>query len=218
MVRHGRRRWDIYTLGYATTFRPDFLRIWSADPDLTILSDMLTTQAKSDPLGRYESLALVAHSMGGLVVQRALIDDWALADRTENVVLFGTPSAGLRKASPLQFWKRQLKNMARDSDFITSLRNGWDYRFGPKPPFYLTVVAGDQDQFVPPESSLGPFPREFHHVVPGDHHSILRPSGQGSPTIRLFDVDFVRMAHSGGGSGPVGASGRNTGRHCAGAN
>ena len=90
--------WDIYTLGYATTFRPDILGVWSADPDLPILATMLTTQASIDPLKRYRSLALVAHSMGGLVVQRALVDDPGLADRTEKVVLFGTPSAGLRKA------------------------------------------------------------------------------------------------------------------------
>ena len=105
--------WDIYTLGYATTFRPDFLGVWSADPDLPILATMLTTQASIDPLKRYRSLALVAHSMGGLVVQRALVDDPELANRTEKVVLFGTPSAGLRKASWLFSWKRQLRNMAK---------------------------------------------------------------------------------------------------------
>ena len=116
--------WDIYTLGYATTFRPDILGVWSADPDLPILATMLTTQASSDPLRRYRTLAVVAHSMGGLVVQRALVDDPELAGRTEKVVLFGTPSAGLRKA----FWGRaletQLKNMAIGSEFITSVKTG----------------------------------------------------------------------------------------------
>ena len=88
--------WDIYTLGYATTFRPDILGVWSADPDLPILATMLTTQASIDPLRRYKSLAVVAHSMGGLVLQRALVDDPELANRTEKVVLFGTPK---RRAS-----------------------------------------------------------------------------------------------------------------------
>ena len=67
--------WDIYTLGYATTFLPDLLGVWSADPDIPILATMLTTQASIYPLSRYKSLAVVAHSMGGLVVQRALVDD-----------------------------------------------------------------------------------------------------------------------------------------------
>ena len=178
--------WDIYTLGYATTFRPDILGVWSADPDLPILATMLTTQASIDPLRRYRSLAVVAHSMGGLVVQRALVDDPELADRTEKVVLFGTPSAGLRKASWLVFWKRQLRNMANGSEFITALRQDWAARFEPEPGFDLRVVAGEQDQFVPPESSLGPFPRQFWYVVPGHHLSMVRAADTDSPSVRLL--------------------------------
>ena len=178
--------WDIYTLGYATTFRPDFLGVWSADPDLPILATMLTTQASIDPLKRYRSLALVAHSMGGLVVQRALVDDPELANRTEKVVLFGTPSAGLRKASWLFSWKRQLRNMAKGSEFITALRQDWAARFEPEPRFDLRVVAGERDQFVPPKSSLGPFHRQFHSVVPGNHLSMVRPADTDSSSVRLL--------------------------------
>ena len=191
--------WDIYTLGYATTFRPDFLGVWSADPDLPILATMMTTQASIDPLRRYGSLAVVAHSMGGLIVQRALVDDPELADRTDKVILFGTPSAGLRKASWVVFWKRQLRNMAQGSDFITSLRRDWAARFEPEPGFDLRVVAGEQDQFVPPKSSLGPFARKFHRVVPGDHLSMVRVVDTDSPSVRLLssvlsDVPMVDEA------------------------
>ena len=178
--------WDIYTLGYATTFRPDFLGVWSADPGLPILATSLKTEARIEPLRRYRSLALVAHSMGGLVVQRALVDDAELADRTEKVVLFGTPSAGLRKASWVAFWKRQLKNMAIGSEFITTLRQDWTSRFEPEPGFDLMVVAGEQDQVVPPESSLGPFPSEFWKVVPGNHASMVRAAGPDSTSVRLL--------------------------------
>ena len=178
--------WDIYTLGYATTFRPDLLGVWSADPDLPILATLLTTQARNNPLARYRSLALVAHSMGGLVVQRALVDDPELANRTNKVVLFGTPSAGLRKASWLAFWKRQLRNMAKGSEFITKLRRDWAVRFEPEPGFDIRVVAGDQDQFVPPNSTLGPFPRQFHDVIPGDHLSMVRAADTNAPSVRLL--------------------------------
>ena len=178
--------WDIYTLGYATTFRPDLLGIWSADPDLPILATMLKTQARIAPLRRYRSIALVAHSMGGLVVQRALVDDPELARRTDKVVLFGTPSAGLRKASWAFFWKRQLRNMAKGSEFIAELRRDWDARFEPEPGFDLMVVAGERDQFVPSESSLAPFPRHVHHVVPGDHLSMVRAADSDSSSVRLL--------------------------------
>ena len=178
--------WDIYTLGYATSLRPDFLGGWSADADLPILATSLTTQTGIYPLKGYRQLAVVAHSMGGLIVQRALVDDPDLADRTAKVVLFGTPSAGLRKASWLTFWKRQLKNMAEGSEFITKLRRDWDARFEPEPGFDFMVVAGEQDQFVPPESSLGPFPRKFHCVVAGNHLSMVRVVDTESPSVRLL--------------------------------
>ena len=178
--------WDIYTLGYATTFLPDLLGVWSADPDIPILATMLTTQAGIDPLRRYQSLAMVAHSMGGLVVQRALVDDLRLAGRTKKVILFGTPSAGLRKASWLARWKRQLRNMAIGSEFITTLRRDWATHFEQNQRFDLMVVAGEQDQFVPPESSLGPFPPEFQYVVPGHHLSMVRPADSDSPSVRLL--------------------------------
>ena len=183
--------WDIYTLGYATTFRPDFLGVWSADPELPVLSTSFITQASIDPLKRYRRLAVVAHSMGGLVAQRALLDDLELADRTCKVILFGTPSAGLRKASRIAFWKRQLGNMAEGSDFITKLRTDWAARFEPEPAFDLTVVAGERDQFVPTKSSLGPFPEKFRRVVPGDHASMVRIVDTDSPSLRLLKSVLV---------------------------
>ena len=178
--------WDIYKLGYATTFLPDLLGVWSADPDIPILATMLSTQAGINPLRRYQSLAVVAHSMGGLVVQRALVEDPRLAGRTKKVILFGTPSAGLRKASWLARWKRQLKNMAIGSEFITTLRRDWATHFERDRRFDLVVVAGDQDQFVPPESSLAPFPTEFQYVVPGNHLSMVRAADTNSTSVRLL--------------------------------
>src|SRR5262245_55485327 len=90
--------WDIFTIGYATTLLPDVVGVWSADPDLPILATMLRTQLAAPPFSAYGSLALIAHSMGGLVVQKALVDDATLAQRVRDVILFGTPSGGLRKA------------------------------------------------------------------------------------------------------------------------
>ena len=185
---------DIFTLGYATTFLPDVVGIWSADPDLPIVAKMFWTELNIEPLANYPSLTLIAHSMGGLVVERALADGGPLIDRVRHVVLFGTPSAGLRKASWLQFWKRQLRNMARDSDFIVTLRQDWVHRFSPKPPFDLMVVAGASDQFVTPDSSLEPFATEFQRVVPGNHLDIVKPADPASPSLRLVVSALSDMA------------------------
>jgi pimeloyl-ACP methyl ester carboxylesterase len=177
--------WDIFTLGYATTLQPDVVGIWSADPDLPILAAMFRTELGIPPLVSYESLALVAHSMGGLIVQRALTDDEGAVGRVAHVILFGTPSAGLRKASWLGFWKRQFRNMARDSEFIIGLREAWHTRFSPEPPFQLLVVAGASDQFVTPDSSLEPFDGRFQRVVAGNHLDMVKPADSGAASVRL---------------------------------
>jgi pimeloyl-ACP methyl ester carboxylesterase len=177
--------WDIFTVGYATTLLPDVVGIWSADPDLPILAGLLRTQLVMRPLERYQSIALIAHSMGGLVVQKALVDDDALGKRVRHVILFGTPSGGLRKAGWVPFWKRQLQNMAEGSPFIDELRQAWKQRYGASSPFDFLVVAGASDQFVPPVSSLRPFDTRFQRVVPGDHVSIVKPANADAPSLSL---------------------------------
>ncbi|HEX7159565.1 MAG TPA: tetratricopeptide repeat-containing protein [Edaphobacter sp.] len=178
--------WDIFTVGYATTLLPDVVGVWSADPDLPILSTMLRTELGTKPLASYGSLALIAHSMGGLVVQKALVDDPTVAKRVLHVVLFGTPSGGLRKTHWVRFWKRQLDNMAEGSPFITELRSRWKSLYGAKPPFNLLVIAGASDQFVPPASSLGPFEAQVQRVVVGNHLSIVKPADAEAPSLNLI--------------------------------
>jgi len=178
--------WNIFTLGYATTFLPDVVGIWSADPDLTILAELFRGELTMPPLSRHRRLAVVAHSMGGLVAQKTLVDNLDLADKVSDVVLFGTPSNGLVKAGLARRWKRQLRNMARGGEFVVRLRADWDHRFGANPPFSLTVVAGDRDQFVPPESSLSPFDRARCRVVPGDHLQIVKPGNTEAESYRLL--------------------------------
>jgi pimeloyl-ACP methyl ester carboxylesterase len=125
---------------------------WSADPDLPILAIHLKTRLEMPPLVRYRSLAIVAHSMGGLVVQRALLDNPALVPRVSHLLLFGTPSNGLRKAGFFAWLMPQVKNMAEGGAFIRTLRNDWSEHFDRNPSFQMFAIAGDRDQFVPPKS------------------------------------------------------------------
>ena len=143
--------WDCWTLTYASRWLPDITGIWAADADLSIIARHLRSHVNLGALARYRSLVLIAHSMGGLVVQKALTDDNALADRTSAVILFGTPGGGLVKARSIFFWKRQLADMAKSGPFITGLRRAWQERFGREAPFTFLAVAGERDQFVPPE-------------------------------------------------------------------
>lgn len=172
--------WDIHAVGYNTGFLPDIRGLWSADPSIELLATYLRSRARLDPLRRYEALAVLAHSMGGLVVQKALVDDPVLADRVSHVFCFGTPSVGVRAANWGGFFKQQLGDMASDGEFVRELRRGWDEAYGELRPFDLWILAGDRDVFVPPSSSLDPFPAKAQLVVPGNHAEIVGLDGPGS--------------------------------------
>ncbi len=182
----GLEDWDIYSLSYSTGMLPDLRGLWRADPSIPVLSTYLRTQTGHEPLREYGGLALIAHSMGGLVCQRALLDDAELADRVSHLIMFGTPSNGLRKARWGRFLKQQISDMAEGGEFIGDLRWRWSRLFGAHPPFELFAIAGDEDAFVPPESSLEPFPDQCRVVVPGDHLQIVDVVSAGSMSCRVI--------------------------------
>ncbi len=159
--------WDIYSFGYKTGLSPSLTGVWSSDPDLTVLSKLLT-QRINEKYNSYENISLIAHSMGGLIVQRALLDIKNI-NSIKHVLLFGTPSKGLIKAKAGSwFFNTQIKCMSPDSEFIQHLREDWAKKYQ-STPFEFEVIAGTEDLFVPPTSSLEPFDKKYHFYVRGNH-------------------------------------------------
>ena len=188
--------WDIYSLGYHTGLGLDVLGIWRANPDLDALALLLATRASIPPLARYESLAPIAHSMGGLIVQRAVLNNRAFRSRVGFILLFGTPSDGLKKAAFIKFWKPQLKGMSKGGEFISKLRADWTKQFADEPPFLFRSTAGDEDQFVPKESSLLAFPAEQREIIRGDHLSIVKPKEVEDPAVQIVIKALMRDGES----------------------
>lgn len=176
--------WDLLGFGYETNRRFDIRSLWSCDAGLEEVSTMLITTPE---LSAYQRVAFVAHSMGGLVVQRALVKNDSLRGRTSHLVLFGTPSAGL-STSPLAALKQQIRDMNASGQFIRQLRADWTARGLDDPPFHFLAVAGERDQFVPPASSLQPFGERFRAVIPGDHLTMLSTAGlpNDSPAVKIL--------------------------------
>jgi predicted alpha/beta hydrolase family esterase len=194
--------WDCWTVTYATSWLPDICGIWSTDAGLPILAQRFATDVGAGTLARYKSLVLMAHSMGGLIVQKALVDFKSIAARTSAVILFGTPSNGLVKAHTMRFWKRQLNGMAKGGPFIMQLRADWTKQFELKAPFSFLAVGGERDQFVPPESSLEPFPKDQRAVIAGNHVTMIHPPESDPNVVDLVVGRVVRKR----GAGDIGDS------------
>lgn len=188
-------RWDVLSFGYQSNLAPDLLGIWEGDPDIRTIGHSLGTFARTHVVGNYGALAIIAHSMGGLAVQRALLDDSDLRKIADKVILFGTPSFGLIKAWPfrlpiLRQLNRQVSDMGKGSKFICSLREDWSTLFDTTPPFGFLAVAGDSDEFVTQSASISKFPDEQCEVVPGNHLEIVKPSKEDDASLCLA-IDFI---------------------------
>ena len=185
--------WDIYSLGYRSRFAVD-VPVWTSDPRLDVCAIGMRTKLRHPPLDEYKAIAVVAHSMGGLVVQRAVVDDIELRGRTSHIVLYGSPSGGLKKARFGRLLKKQVADMVEGGKFVGTLRRDWDQAFQKGTPFAFKVVAGSEDSFVPPESSLMVFEDYHREVVPGNHSEIVNPATVQSPS---YEVLFKTLSNSG---------------------
>jgi len=184
--------WDVYTMGYETALYPDILRgIWSANAGLETLAGLLRTTLTLGRLSTYEAVAIIAHSMGGLVAQRALLDT-DVRKRVSHLFLFGTPSGGLIKAGLVRRFKTQFRDMAPNSDFLKNLRKRWAAEFAGGTPFQLFVMAGESDQFVPEDRAfVDDFPESVRNRVPRNHVQMVKPKRADDLSVEVVTKGLV---------------------------
>lgn len=168
--------WDIYELNYPSGKGPDIPAFWSSDPGIEDLAGWFRDRLSHDPLAGYNALVIVAHSMGGLVAQRALFDDDALSKRVAFLFLFGTPSRGTFKAWLFGFYKQQIRNMAAFCGFMRRLAKDRKNWLAQGNAAKIRAVAGLNDSFIMTWSSLRPFPYDTWCRIPGNHVEITKPA------------------------------------------
>ncbi|MGI9159600.1 MAG: alpha/beta fold hydrolase [Saprospiraceae bacterium] len=177
--------WDVLSHGYSTALLPDIGKgIWSADPDISEIAGYLNTNLRL-LFQHYNRVALIGHSMGGLVIQRALLNLEDIS-KISHVLFYGTPSGGLKKAGVFRWFKNQIRNMDDDGEFITTLRREWNQKFPNAYPFKFATIAGETDEFVPPESSLNPFPEPYRMVTGGNHVTMTKPANDQDTSFRIL--------------------------------
>lgn len=158
-------------------------------PDFDTLGDSFQRFFEVD-LRDYQSLVLVSHSQGGLIIQRFLakmVTSSRANDlkRIRRVIMFACPNAG---SELLLFWRRlgfkfwphaqesELRPLndavARTSRIVLQRIVYAKETSADEIPIPIMAYAGDSDNIVPSASAMGFFPTAS--VLPGDHFSIIQ--------------------------------------------
>lgn len=178
---------DPLAFGYHTgLFRLNPTRVF---PSINVIADSLKEYLATEAEG-YERLMLLAHSQGGLVVQRCLTRMLAEGrgrelTRIRRVVLLACPNNGaqillslrrgvLGRRHPQERQLRPLNDEVADTRrvLMPAVVHATKVTEGTCPiPF--SVYAGEADNIVPAASAQGDFPNAA--ALPGDHSEIARP-------------------------------------------
>jgi len=187
--------WNIVSFGFKSNLSPNLTGICGGDLYIQMIGRSLSSFSRSNWATKYEALTIIAHSVGGLAVQSALVEDVEFREKVDKVILFGTPSFGLIKAWPfrlpiLRVLNKQVRDMAKGSHFIRNLRSNWTKLFGETPPFDFLSVGGTTDEFVPQTASISGFPDKQCDVVPGNHFEIVKPTTTEDASLGVV-IDFI---------------------------
>lgn len=179
--------WDMFPFGFSENVNPYLGKgIWASVEDITRIADFLKTSIKYK-FGRYKRIALIAHGLGGLVAQRAVLDlDETNLDRISHLILFGTPSNGLEINTSSKMWSKRLQDLLSESPFIMNLRSDWKQRFDKNLPFSFKTVIGTNDVYVTVGSAFSPFKETDRATVAGDHFTMITPENTQSDAYHLI--------------------------------
>ncbi|MFI5833679.1 esterase/lipase family protein [Micromonospora sp. NPDC051300] len=171
-------------------------------PTFDDVADGLRTFLRHDLADR-PRLALVTHSQGGLVAQRALArmltdDDPDLA-RIRLLLMYACPTAGsdlgltarraLLRANPQERQLRPLNAAVLDAQRAVLHR----IVHPPGSPTRVVAFAGESDAVVSPASARSVFPDAG--VLPGDHFTIVRPDSPEHRSYRVLRQELLRLSH-----------------------
>lgn len=178
--------WDMFPFGYSENVKPQMGKgIWASTEDIERVADYLSASI-NHKYGKYKRIAIVAHGLGGLSVQKALLElEKNDFDRITHVLLFGTPSNGISNESS-KIVDNRWTDLQKESPFIKTLRNNWDKTFSAGIPFKFKVVAATDDKEVPLQTILDPFDEKYRATVAGNHFSMVQPASKENDSYRLI--------------------------------
>ena len=179
--------WDMFPVGFSSFVKPEQGKeIWASVADIERIADYLATSLRYR-YAKYNQIALLGYSLGGLVVQQAITQlGKSEIRRISHVMLLASPNAGIPEDQAEQIWNRKYKDLASNQPFISKLRSAWQAQFPKKFPFSLKVVAGTQDHAISLESNFGPFDDSECITIAGDHLNLLKGDDRENDAYQLI--------------------------------
>ena len=179
--------WDMRPLGFTRPVQPELGKdIWAAGIDIDKIALYLSSNIKNK-FKNYDRIAIVAHSLGGLAVQKAILDlKPEQRDRISHLIMFGTPSKGIDPEQVAKKWNNKYKEMSGDGPLISKLRADWSETFKDGTPFKLKVAAATDDDIVSVESCHGPFSEDVREYVDNDHFRMVKPADENDDAYSLI--------------------------------
>jgi pimeloyl-ACP methyl ester carboxylesterase len=135
----------------------------------------------------YSDVIVVAHSMGGIVAQKYIVDELKerLKLRIKGLALFAVPTEGAQLAKwgdLISFQHRNLKQLRKESDLLEAIREDWRH-LDCKNALKILAVFGGQDTVVPYINNTGD---KIEYIADEDHQSIVKPQSPKSTSFLLL--------------------------------
>ena len=177
-------------------------------PNFSLIATTLKTFLDTT-CGDYRAIVLIAHSQGGLVVQRYLtqmLDDGRGRElaRISRVILLACPNNGSEFAWILRravgwFWHHPQEHELRPyADSVADTHHRVINRIvyansisSDSCPITFRVYAGQSDNIVTPASARSTFPE--YGALPGDHNSILHANSMKHGTYAALKTNLLEV-------------------------
>ena len=179
--------WDMYPFGFNANVNPEHGKeVWATVNDIKRIADNLSS-AIAYKFKKYDRIAIVAYSLGGLVAQKAILNlNTENRDRISHLLLFATPSNGITSNAVKKLWKNKIYELVQGQRFIVGLRKNWNDTFKDKLPFTFKAVTATKDDYITADSSLAPFKKEDWVTVSGNHFTIVNVENKENDSYNLI--------------------------------
>ncbi|WP_319584735.1 hypothetical protein [uncultured Pseudodesulfovibrio sp.] len=196
-----RKRYDIAFFEYRTSIG---LKFWIRGAPGQVLADALKSEIELR-YSTYERITIVAHSLGGLIAKRFILDRLKYDQRLPvfRILFYATPHSGSQLASIakyVSFMNRHLKQLCKKSDFVDLLNREWAQidSSGVKK---LYCIGGD-DAIVSPRNAAENWGNNYITVGNKGHRSLVKPTSHDDLSyiaLKKFicgDPESLKRAHS----------------------